>query len=432
MPHSDNHYTTILTTVGRLKPVEFLLKQTRPRHAWFVCSKQTREIAEAALRGCDWEIKERFIVVQDADDWGSCYQTIRGKLLDLLEEHDVDPDDVLVDYTGATKAMTTALTLAGLERFRNFSYVGAEKREDGGIGNAQTGYESHLYQENPWDKLAIREIERVRDLWNAEDFAEATRLLERTAQRVERKRRFETLAIVTAGADARLRLDFKKAHESFKTASAALPYLFDGQSDYGLLDYVNDAERICGLLRDPKAIERGDPRVFQEIVGEIQDNALRCARRGRFEDAAARLYRAMEMQGQIWLASATDNVFRNGQAKPDATLPPALEDFGPCQVEPGKQIKLSLEQVFFALNLVDPENAVAKRIVQDVQLGESKSQFRQATSRRNTSMLAHGFNPISEKDFEDMKALISEFFGWDLSRETFPIPPFQEDWFREP
>jgi hypothetical protein len=61
--------------------------------------------------------------------------------------------------------------------------------------------------------------------------------------------------------------------------------------------------------------------------------------------------------------------------------------------------------------------------------GKPDSRWRQATEKRNTSILAHGVQPIGAEGFEQMKRLASEFLGFDLSSEAMPIPALAPLWF---
>jgi CRISPR-associated protein (TIGR02710 family) len=164
------------------------------------------------------------------------------------------------------------------------------------------------------------------------------------------------------------------------------------------------------------------------LLRELLDNALRTAAQSRYEDAAARLYRAMEMQGQIWLAEVTEGLFINGRCKPEdiGELPDALKALPFCRPDAGGGIKLSLEQCFFALAALGHERACTIR--GDIELGH-RSRFRSATEMRNGSILAHGVRAVGRKGFDEMKSVASEFFKFDLSGESNPILPLDERWF---
>jgi CRISPR-associated protein (TIGR02710 family) len=419
-PTSTPTITAALVSVGGSPaPVLHVLRQYRPQHVWYFCSSSTRPKADEIHSQLDWHPAPRFIEVERFEELGPCYRELRRKIPDILAETKVNPAEVLVDYTGGTKTMSVALVLAAVELFQQFSYVGAKQRDKGGLGIVVDGQERTLYQANPWSELAIREVERARDLWDDCQFDVAANLLRSVAPRVPLRLRFKAIADLADAMAARHRLDFSSAKDLLARLQDRLPMLLDGCDDHGLLAFAQQAKTICHTC----AADRASDTLLRELL----DNALRTAGQGRYEDAAARLYRAMEMQAQLWLADATGGLFTNGRCKPQsiAKLPPALTALPFCHPDDRGEIRLSLEQCFLALDALGHEPSCA--VAADIAL-ERKSRFRAATEKRNTSILAHGVRAIGKDGFEQMKQIATEFLGFDLSREANPIPPLDPRW----
>jgi len=413
--------TAALVSVGGSPaPVLHVLRQHRPAHVWYFCSAGSRANADDIQRQLDWHPAPRFLEVERFEELGPCYRELRRKLPDILAETKVPPAEVLVDYTGGTKTMSAALVLAAAELFQQFSYIGGEQREKGGLGIVLDGKERALYQGNPWTELAIREVERARDLWAGCQFETAARLLRQVAPRVPLRLRFEALATLADALAARHRLDFAEATRRLREAIGRIRPIFEANPAATPLPLAEKALQICERCSAPNA----SPTLLRELL----DNALRTAAQGRYEDAAARLYRAKEMQAQLWLADATGGLFTNGRCKPENTaqLPDALKALPFCQPDARGEIKLSLEQSFLALNALGHEPARA--IAADIALGV-KSRFRAATEKRNASILAHGVQPIGADGFEQMKQIATDFLAFDLAREAHPIPPLDPQWF---
>ncbi|HOA62203.1 MAG: TIGR02710 family CRISPR-associated protein [Verrucomicrobia bacterium] len=427
---SHPHIAAILVSVGGAPaPVLHVLRRHRPAHVWYFCSAGSRATADEihatiARDDPEWRPERDIIEVGQFEELGPCYRDLRRAIPSLLAKWSVHQHQVLVDYTGGTKTMTAALVLAASEWFQQFSYVGGAQREKGGLGIVVDGKERMLYQGNPWTALAIREVERARDLWAGCQFDTAGGALRDVAPKVPHRLRFEALADLAAATAARHRLDFSESCELLSRLLGKLPSLFDGRDDCGLLDFVRHSHNICRACTQQVATDA--------LLRELLDNALRTAAQGRFEDAAARLYRAIEMQGQLWLAEATDGLFRNGQCQPDdlKKLPPALTDLPSCQ--PGKdgRVKLSLEDCFCALATLGHERAV--RIFADLNAknasGKPRSRLRAATEKRNASILAHGVQPVGRDGFETMKAIARDFLGFEIDQEANPIRPLDPRW----
>jgi CRISPR-associated protein (TIGR02710 family) len=407
----------LLSVGGSPAPVLHVLRQHRPANVWYFCSPTSRGIADDIQAQLEWRPQARFIEAQRFEELGPCYRTLRRKLPEILTETHVPPAEVLVDYTGGTKTMSAALVLAATELFQQFSYVGAEQRAKAGLGITLDGKERVLYQANPWSDLAVREVERARDLWSSCQFESAARILRAIAPRLPHRLRFGAIADLADAMGARHRLDFPAAARHLNPLQRKLPSLLDGRPDFGLLGFARTARDLC------TACEQAVPG--DTLLRELLDNTLRTAAQERFEDAAARLYRAMEMQGQLWLTATTQGAFRNGRLRPASTLPAPLAELAFCQPDAAGEVKLSLEQVFRALGQLGHPQAAT--VVTDIARG-NQSRWRAATEKRNSSILAHGVSPIGADGFQQMKTIAVEFLGFDLTAEANPIPPLDPRW----
>ena len=402
----------LVSVGGSAAPILFTIRKHRPAHVWYFCSSGSRHIADEIHVQLDWHPDRDLIELERFEELGPCYRELRQAIPGLLRKWSVDRSEVLVDYTGGTKTMSAALVLAATEVFDRFSYVGGEQRDKSGMGVTLDGKERVFYQSNPWADLAVREVERARDLWAGCQFHSAAKILREIADRVPHPLRFITVAGVADGMDARHRLDFTMAVKHLGGAVKQLPLVFDGCDDGGLLAFARASLEICGACSEGKE----SPKFLRELL----DNTLRTAAQHRYEDAAARLYRAMEMQGQAWLADRTSGAFVNGRLKPGVALPAGLDGLISCRPDDRGEVKLSLENIYQALDRLG--HARAAGVVTDLALGR-KSRWRQATEKRNTSILAHGVSPIGAEGFAEMKRIAEEFLGFDLSREGNPIIP---------
>lgn len=423
-PEMPVRITAALVSIGGSPaPVLHVLRQHHPAHVWYFCSAGSRSKAEEIQAQLEWHPAPRFIEVERFEELIPCYQELRRAVRAILEETKVPPAEVLVDYTGGTKTMSAALVLAAVEIFDRFSYVGGEQRDKAGLGIVQ-GNERVVSQINPWRELAVREVRRACDLWAGRDFDAVARVLQEAGPHALYPLRLQAFATLAQGMAARHRLDFGEAQRRFREALGRLRPMFEGQAD-GPLQLAQEALAICQACAADKASDA--------FLRELLDNALRTAAQGRYEDAAARLYRAMEMQGQLWLAEATGNLFVNGRCKAESAekLPQLIKALPFCQPDEHGEIRLSLERCFRALAALGHDRARA--IVADLDSkdasGQTTSRWRAATEKRNTSILAHGVQPIGADGFDQMKEIATAFLGLDLTREANSIPPLDLQWF---
>ena len=411
------------------------MRKDPPEQIWFFCSDQSKPFALGALREMNMEFSNHallveYIVENQFEVLNTCYRTLRQQIPLLLQKHSIAPESVLVDYTGGSKPMSAALVLAATEFFHNFAYVGGGRDKDG-LGKTLAGQEQLVQQTtNPWAVLAVREIGRIADLWKGLQFEAAASLLRTTAEQVPKtnKVRFQIFAQVADAMAARHRLDLKKARSLLETMHGTqtevttMGALFDGREDFGLLSQI---EATQGVMR--KCLEHGGANAT--LLRELLDNALRTASQGRYEDAAARLYRALEMQGQLWLKETSRGFFESGRCKADkvedlfAAFPDLdREQWGKTDRE--GRINLGLEQIFRCLCALG--DARAKHIVED--MDKEGSRIRSVTKTRNEGILAHGVASVGKSGFEEMKKIAAEFFGMDLSKEEHPMLFFDPRW----
>lgn len=413
----------LVSVGGSPAPVLHVLRQHSPAHVWYFCSADSRAKADEIQSLLAWHPQARFIEVKCFEELGPCYRELRSKIPEILAETKVAPAEVLVDYTGGTKTMSAALVLAASEVFHQFSYVGGEQREKEGLGVTVDGKERVLYQSNPWTELAVREIERACDLWAGRQFEAAADVLRKIAPRVAHRLRFEAIADLAEAMAARHRLDFRSALQKLTMLRGRPPepgkiaLLNDGLKDDNLARFVSSSYELCAACSKDTASET--------FLRELLDNTFRTAAQGRYEDASARLYRAMEMRGQIWLTEATEGAFLNGKLKTGSALPEPLAALPFCKPDECGEVNLSLERIYITLHQLGDDRA--SRVAADIKLS-GKSLWRQATEKRNTSILAHGVQAIGKDGFSLMKQRASEFLGFTLESETNPIQPLDPRW----
>ena len=124
----------------------------------------------------------------------------------------------------------------------------------------------------------------------------------------------------------------------------------------------------------------------EEILADLLANALRRAQEGKDDDAVARLYRAVEMIGQMLLLQQGINT----SAVRLEQLPSSWQTSYQGSPEP---LKLGQEKDFLLLESLG--HPVGKRYCENKNL-------RNYLSKRNSSVLAHGIEPMSREVFQEL------------------------------
>jgi CRISPR-associated protein (TIGR02710 family) len=125
-----------------------------------------------------------------------------------------------------------------------------------------------------------------------------------------------------------------------------------------------------------------------ELVHDLRANATRRATQGRYDDAAARVYRALEAFAQARLRSAYE--------ADTSSIPQALIQRHAKAPIPGKfagaKVEASMFQAYELLVLFD--DAVGRCWT------THRSRVLNSIQTRNNSILAHGFTPVSRSEYE--------------------------------
>ena len=151
------------------------------------------------------------------------------------------------------------------------------------------------------------------------------------------------------------------------------------------------------------------------IIFDILSNASRRAEQGQFDDAIMRLYRALEMAGQVELAKF--DVDDSNVSIENPRLNESARGWLESTFSGSSDIKLALENKFNLLNLLG--NPKGKNYFDNI------SEFRKVLTQRNESFLAHGFRRLESKDYERFRNLLYGFIS-DRTQDSLTVFPKME------
>ena len=378
---------TIASVGGSPEPVQKAL-EGQPAYVLFVVSSGSRsQVENEILPGLDYVPQCGYSEISDHQDIGICYQKIRTDIERWLSERKLDPEEVYVNITGGTKPMSAALTLAAVEHFKNFVYVGGSSRDSNNLGTVITGSEHVVRCQNPWITYAVRELERANGLL-AEFYADsAAVILENAAQKCDesQRARLEAFAGLAKALGLADRFHFKGAHSEFLRWRQKLE----------LSLYYPLYERLASLHEHWKAVKdqvtQNDKTAGQETLLELLANAERRAKQSRYDDAISRLYRAVELRGQQLVKQA----FGAEMGKVSIECFPAVrrEDVIKKLGQPNDgPYKLGVRNLFRILEFSEDEALGKQSHIYDC--------LKDHLQKRNTSLLAHGLLSVKKESFE--------------------------------
>lgn len=396
---------------GTPAPIIEALKHNPVECALFVVSdKSEPQVSESILPAIGYSLQWECVRLKDADDLNTCYQQIRSALRDWIERRGLRNDDLYFDLTGGTKPMSAALTLAAVERIPSYHYVSGD-REKEGLGTVISGTEKAVTGLNPWTRIAIRQRELATRLYEQGHVEAAAELLDQAAQigsdKSETLKAFAGLCRALAKLDL---FDFKGAraelgrwHQQLKLS---FEHLGETQLITRLLALRDHLEKLDG--------ERTNQKDFPHSLVELLANALRRGRQARYDDAIARLYRAVELfaQNRLYVAFGA----RSGRISLESVEAGLADRFRaefPNDIDERNRLLLGCAKAFSSLKYSASE--------QDHRLVEVYDRLKPALEKRNDSWLAHGTRAANESDFQQMWEAVLKELG--VAADTLPSWP---------
>jgi len=403
----------VVSVGGTPAPIIFSLNKSKPEYICFFISKQTKKtLDEEIIPNLDFKTRHfDWIMTPNAESLSECYSRLSKQLPSLLEKWEVDPKDICVDYTGGTKTMSVALALATIEDSCCYSYVGGDERSKGGIGVVVNGKERMWFLDNPWDEIAQKEKREISLLFNKARYASAAEVLEKCVAMVSREQApfFRSLQEMVRGYELWDRFKHSKAKIPLRKSIEIL--IAVGSEKKEVKKLADSVEQNIQFLDD--LIAGHKPSIF--YCYDLLANARRRADlEKKFDDAVARLYRVIEILAQTELKEKYG--VETGNVKMESIPESLRKDYSlKYQSKDDRKVRIPLYAAYHLLK------ELGSQLGKDFSTFYEK-EFKPLLNIRNSSILAHGFNPVDEDTFErlfDSTLKFSRLQGDDLPK--FPV-----------
>jgi len=405
--------TILLITVGgSYPPIVTAIRDLEPDRVLFICSQDSQSQIVGSGTPCELrrgsEVIERqpniptqlhlgdrfqrdrdLLVLENLDNLSECYRAIADRIRSLRRELG-DEARILADYTGGTKTMSVALAMASIDSGVENLYVTTGQRRDllriefgEHVERASTGAIAlHRFLAQHLPALLAQynypaAIDELKAFLRERDLPPGDR------------QRIRALLDCCTGFDAWDRFDHVTAWQHLK------PYLSQANLRSLLLflkRVLHSREQFAPAADADFRAPRGSTLRGHgyELVQDLLLNAERRAVSQRYDDAVARLYRALELLEQIRLWTSYELKTGNLEL---SKLPEALrEEYAARRTAQGK-IQLGLADSYTLLSQFpdDPLGAL---------YAQQSDRLRNALRIRNYSLFAHGLNPIDQAAYE--------------------------------
>jgi CRISPR-associated protein (TIGR02710 family) len=408
----------VCTVGGSPEPIIAALRQWRPVRVRFVHTPETKDDVAAAIvpkareEGVDLDAgRYDELELPDGQDLASCLDHLR-QLTPVVTEWAARGVEfqVVVDFTGGTKCMSAAVAIQASRWPCVFSYVGGTERTKDGVGVVVSGAEKVVHQVNPWDALGYHAVEDYVVLLDQHAFLAAANIATVSMKRVTspvRKRELAVLEQLAKALDAWDRFDHATSKSHFenvaKSANDLRAVLGSPRGDRILASATKLAQHLGELCQATTP--------SRHHVLDLLANAKRRKDEGRIDDAVARLYRATEAIAQVVLKES--HGIESTEKFPFDRIPEALRAEWASRAKEGV-VALGLQDAYAVLvSLNDPVGET----FQKAGLSGTKSPL----VSRNRSILAHGFDLVSNATFDKLwTAALSLAAVEEASLPSFP------------
>ncbi len=433
----------LIITVGTSpEPVIFSLKKLQPEMVVYLCTGNEAGKKNGSIEYLDTICKEyglspskmKCLEVRDSP---SCIGDLCMKFYEgyrWLRNAGYSDEQIVCDPTAGRKWMSAAATMVASQLGLDMFYVDAKWDKGKVIENSM----QVVSLGNPYEQTGFVEIERGRMLFNRYFYVSSGEIFSKLKER-------------THNSNVRdLYLSLEKISKTFQEWDNFAHYSRDIKPDFleginALGRYISSASNVPSELVDFKdkllsmaelldkvnELKRkfGSPEPDIKITVDLVKNAERRVLQGRYDDAVARLYRAFESIEQFLLwknyGINAGRVSENDYKKLGDNYKTYKENFG-CHGN------ISLDQGFAFLYLIGDNvanelvNRVQPRVVYKLisKLSPDKdvSDKKTGLEFRNSSILAHGFVPVSKEIAEtflsDMKKIVDVCYRHIAKEET--------------
>lgn len=414
----------MITVGGSHQPIVTAIQSLKPDRVIFICSEGPRGSQLQILgdgnpcevrRGSEVlerlpniprqvELGDRFqpdrdlILVQNPDDLSECYRQITQGLRKLKQEF---PDESFhADYTGGTKTMSVALSLAALDYGIPLFLTTSTTRPN--IIKVEAGERTR--RATTTALTVERKIEQVLSRYLSQyHYAAATlelnSLLQEMELSTEDNKRVQELLDLCIGLDAWDRFDHLSALSSLQS-------YMNRKEIQSLGIFLKKTISSRSQVDESLTAEGGTQGHGYEIIQDLLLNAERRAVQQRYDDAVGRLYRALELLAQIHLWKVYE--IKTG-AVDVQKLPESLrEQYEDKRSPHNKQIQLALRGSYELLSQFsnDPLGQIYR---------ENCSKILHKLETRNNSLFAHGFQPIISRDYQEFSEVVVHFIQQSIS-----------------
>jgi CRISPR-associated protein (TIGR02710 family) len=391
-PHTPLRHVLIVTVGQTAEPIELSITHHAPDGVIFLASQTSHIVAARLIDSFQGDFWHHTLLLNDPENLQESYRQASAALKLALAQ---DAQVISADITGGTKPMVAGVVLALSGRGVTLSYIGGTDRD--AFGRVKSGHEAMRVLEDPTIRFHLREWEALTQAWNAQRFTEALAAVERiTARPLSRSEThfFGHLRGVIVALDAWDSFQHRQALTLLAEHLEAALMVAE------LWRHGSKVRVLSGLQTQKSWLEElvtAGMTPNHRLLADLLANAERRAATGRFDDAVARLYRAIELLVEADLFS------RHGINLKDPSTHSALSAALQKRAKEGLGLKETLSLAFDIDLFFGKQGTLAQRV-----FGDYPTTLRPLLASRHESILAHGLRPVEQETYTALRSYLTD------------------------
>jgi len=392
----------LMSLGGSPEPLRKSIEKYTPEQIVFLASHDSVALSGELFKTLDYRPEVRYEITEDPNLMYECYKKAR-QCVDRVRKSGFSSEEVMVDYTGGTKVMTAALILAAVSNSYRFNYVGGSRRNKDNVGIVIDGHEKMFAEMSPWSIFAEEERRQVVILFNHRRYSAVIKIIDNALERELPIQIRDYFRFIRPLSEGFLKWDQFKHKVALKHLDVGLTRLADYLSAYpdnALESFSTQAKKCKDFIEKVITSTDGLKEFDMVLIDDLLNNARRKIADKRYDDASARIYRALELYGQIIFQKTAG--CSNGKVEPKIIPEKLKEEFIRKFRDPHSgYLKLPLNATFEYLKTMGHDAGV--------RFFERKKEIKNIQSNRNDSILAHGIKHVSEKAINSIFKTVSDF-----------------------
>jgi CRISPR-associated protein (TIGR02710 family) len=392
----------LMTLGGSPEPLRKSIETNKPERVIFLASHDSVSLAGEVFKDLEIKPSATYEITEDPNLLYECYKAAR-RCVERVKKSEISQNKVTVDYTGGTKVMTAALILATVGLSYKFSYVGGENRNKNGVGTVIDGHEKMFEEMSPWSIFAEEERRKVITLFNSRRFSAVIQIIDQAFERELPTQIRNYFVFVQPLAQGLLKWDQFEHKSALRYLDKGISLLRDYIDDYPdktLETFFKQFGHCKKQLETVFVSTDGLNRKDLVLIEDLLNNARRKISDKRYDDAAARIYRALELYGQILFEEAAG--CSNDKVKTEIIPEELKEEFvRKYRDSQTRYLKLPLTATFKFLQIKGHEAGF--------RFFEREKEIKNIQSNRNSSILAHGIKPVTENAINSIFKAVTDF-----------------------